>query len=112
MSINTLYKYLKAFKKFFPEDTLGISTFEVESKTIEAADDDIWYIEAYFLKQFYSIVLWTLIQSLSLSTLSKSFSTADKEPVGYEYSIILSININNIIDRTAKIDTINVIIYL
>ncbi|MBN8523157.1 MAG: hypothetical protein J0M23_04810 [Rickettsiales bacterium] len=112
MSINTLYKYLEAFEKFFPENVLGISTFEVESKTIEAADDDIWYIETYFLKQFYSIVLWTLIQSLSLSTLSKSFSTADKEPVGYEYSIILSININNIIDRTAKIDTINVIIYL
>ncbi len=45
---NTLYKYLDFFEKFFPEDMLAISTFEVESKTIEAADDDIWYLEAYF----------------------------------------------------------------
>ena len=50
VSFNTLYKYLEAFEKFFPEDILGISTFEVDSKTIEAADDDIWYIEAYFFK--------------------------------------------------------------
>ena len=50
MSFNTLDKYLEAFEKFFPEDILGISTFEVESQTIGAADDDIWYIEAYFFK--------------------------------------------------------------
>lgn len=50
-------------------------------------------------------MLWTLIQSLSLRTLSKSFSTADREPVGYEYSMILSININNITDKTTKIVT-------
>ena len=32
---STLYKYLESFEKFFPEDILGVSTFEVESKTIE-----------------------------------------------------------------------------
>ena len=50
---NTLYKYLESFEKLFPEAILGISTFEVESKTIEAADDDIWYVEAYFAKELH-----------------------------------------------------------
>lgn len=42
------YKHLQAFEDFFPEDTLGISTYEVESKTIEAEPDDIWSVEVYF----------------------------------------------------------------
>ena len=48
---NTLYKYVECFEKFFPEDVLGISTFEIESKTIEAADNDIWNFEVYFAKK-------------------------------------------------------------
>ncbi|MCP5362943.1 MAG: 50S ribosomal protein L11 methyltransferase [Rickettsiaceae bacterium] len=66
VSFNTLYKYLEAFEKFFPEDILGISTFEVDSKTIEAADDDIWYIEAYFGQKLHRQSFTDNLQSFSV----------------------------------------------
>lgn len=48
---NTNYQYIELFEKFFPEDEiLGISTYEIESQTIEAEPDDIWAFEV-FVKQ-------------------------------------------------------------
>lgn len=48
LKFNTFYKYLEPFETFLPEDNLGISSFETESKTIDAQDNDIWCIETYF----------------------------------------------------------------
>jgi ribosomal protein L11 methyltransferase len=61
----TLYKHLESFEKFFPEDILGISTFEIESKTIEAADSDIWHFEAYFAKKPQKIFFTKNLQNFS-----------------------------------------------
>jgi ribosomal protein L11 methyltransferase len=47
VSFNTFYKYVDFFERFFPEDVLGISSFELESKTIEAQANDIWHFEVY-----------------------------------------------------------------
>ena len=45
---NTNYQYIELFEKFFPEDEiLGISTYEIESQTIEAEPDDIWAFEVF-----------------------------------------------------------------
>jgi ribosomal protein L11 methyltransferase len=63
---STLYKYLESFEKFFPEDILGVSTFEVESKTIEAADDDIWYVEVYFDKKLHKQSFTKKLQNFSV----------------------------------------------
>lgn len=49
LNFNTFYKYTISFEKFFPEEEiLGISAFEVSSKTIEAQGNDIWRMEVYF----------------------------------------------------------------
>ena len=61
----TIYKHLEAFEKFFPEDVLGISTFEIESKTIEAADADIWRFEVYFAKKPQEIFFTKNLQNFS-----------------------------------------------
>ena len=46
---NTNYQYIELFEKFFPEDEIyGISTYEIESQTIEAEPDDIWAFEIFF----------------------------------------------------------------
>ena len=48
---NTNYQYIELFEKFFPEDEIcGISTYEIESQTIEAEPDDVWAFEI-FVKQ-------------------------------------------------------------
>lgn len=48
---NTNYQHIELFEKFFPEDEIcGISTYEIESQTIEAEPDDIWAFEI-FVKQ-------------------------------------------------------------
>jgi len=44
----TLYKHINFFENFFPENVLGISMFEIDSKTIEAEDSDIWGFEVYY----------------------------------------------------------------
>ena len=45
---NTNYQYIELFEKFFPEDKiLGISTYEIESQTIEAEPNDIWAFEVF-----------------------------------------------------------------
>lgn len=47
----TFYKYLENFEILFSgEEVLGISSFEVESRTIEAEPEDIWQIEIYLDK--------------------------------------------------------------
>lgn len=52
---NTNYQYIELFEKLFPEEeVLGISTYEVESQTIEAEPDDIWAFEV-FVKQVQNI---------------------------------------------------------
>lgn len=47
----TNYKSINIFEEFFPEDIPGISTYEVESKTIESEDNDLWSFEAYFTEE-------------------------------------------------------------
>jgi ribosomal protein L11 methyltransferase len=47
----TNYKSVETFEKFFPEDVAGISTYEIESKTIDAQDDDLWSFEVYFTEE-------------------------------------------------------------
>jgi len=39
------YKDIEIFENFFPEDVLGICTYEVESSTIDSQDDDLWAME-------------------------------------------------------------------
>ncbi|MFK7968430.1 MAG: 50S ribosomal protein L11 methyltransferase [Rickettsiaceae bacterium] len=62
---NTLHKHLEVFERFFSENILGVSTFEIESKTIEADDADIWCFEAYFAKKPQKMVLVKNIQKFS-----------------------------------------------
>ncbi len=45
ISFITSYKDIEIFEKFFPEDVLGICTYEVKSLTIDSQDDDLWVIE-------------------------------------------------------------------
>lgn len=47
----TNYKSIEILEKFFPEDIPGISTYEVESETIEARGDDLWSFEVYFTEK-------------------------------------------------------------
>ncbi|MBA2628634.1 MAG: 50S ribosomal protein L11 methyltransferase, partial [Rickettsiaceae bacterium] len=39
------YKDIEVFENFFPEDVLGICTYEVESSTIDSQDNDLWAME-------------------------------------------------------------------
>ena len=39
------YKDIEVFENFFPEDVLGICTYEVESLTIDSQDNDLWAME-------------------------------------------------------------------
>lgn len=48
----TNYKSIKSFEEFFPEDVPGISTYEIESKTIDSEDHDLWSFETYLTKKF------------------------------------------------------------
>jgi len=43
----TNHKSIELFENFFSEDILGISTYEVESTTIDSKDDDLWSFEVY-----------------------------------------------------------------
>ena len=43
----TNYKSIELFENFFPENTLGIASYEVESETIDAQDNDLWSLEVY-----------------------------------------------------------------
>lgn len=43
----TNHKSIELFENFFSEDILGISTYEVESTTIDSEDDDLWSFEVY-----------------------------------------------------------------
>jgi ribosomal protein L11 methyltransferase len=43
----TNYKSIELFENFFPEDILGITSYEVESETIESQDNDLWSLEVY-----------------------------------------------------------------
>jgi ribosomal protein L11 methyltransferase len=47
----TNYKSIEVLEKFFPEDIPGISTYEVESETIEARGCDLWSFEVYFTEK-------------------------------------------------------------
>lgn len=47
----TNYKSIELFEEFFPEDTLGICTYEVESETIDSKPEDKWSMEAYLAKK-------------------------------------------------------------
>ncbi|MDG1437268.1 MAG: 50S ribosomal protein L11 methyltransferase [Rickettsiaceae bacterium] len=46
----TNFKSIEIFENFFCEDTPGISTFELNSSTIDSQDDDLWGVEAYLWK--------------------------------------------------------------
>ena len=43
----TNYKSIELFENFFPEDILGITSYEVKSETIESQDNDLWSLEVY-----------------------------------------------------------------
>ena len=43
----TNYKSIELFENFFPEDILGITSYEVKSETIESQDNDLWSLEIY-----------------------------------------------------------------
>lgn len=43
----TVYKNIVLFEQFFPEDIIGLSIYEIESKTIDSKPDDVWQVEAY-----------------------------------------------------------------
>ncbi|PCJ27127.1 MAG: 50S ribosomal protein L11 methyltransferase [Rickettsiales bacterium] len=43
----TKYKFLEQFESFFPEDTLGISSSEVKSFTVDSQPNDLWSMEVY-----------------------------------------------------------------
>lgn len=43
----TNYKSIELFENFFLENTLGIVSYEVESETIDAQDNDLWSLEIY-----------------------------------------------------------------
>lgn len=47
----TNFKSIGLFEKFFPEDTPGISTYEIESTTIDAQDGDLWSFEVYLTEK-------------------------------------------------------------
>lgn len=45
------YKDLVTFEQFFPEDILGISSYEIESSTIDSQENDLWGVEVFFAQQ-------------------------------------------------------------
>ncbi len=47
----TNYSSIELFEEFFPEDTLGICAYEVESETVDSMPDDKWSMEAYLAKE-------------------------------------------------------------
>ena len=47
----TNYESIECFESFFPEDILGICTYEVESSTIDSKGDDLWSFEAYIAEK-------------------------------------------------------------
>ncbi|GAB4163666.1 MAG: 50S ribosomal protein L11 methyltransferase [Rickettsiaceae bacterium] len=61
VTFTTNYKSIELFEKFFPEEVLGISTYEVESSTIDSQDEDLWNMEILFS---YKPVLVDLVQDI------------------------------------------------
>lgn len=47
----TNYKSIELFENFFPENTLGIVSYEVKSETIDAQDNDLWSLEVYVVSR-------------------------------------------------------------
>jgi ribosomal protein L11 methyltransferase len=44
---NRNYQYIELFEKFSPDDVLGISTYELESSTVDSKPGDIWAYEVF-----------------------------------------------------------------
>ena len=62
---NTNYQYVELFENFFPEDILGISTYELESTTVDSKPNDLWAFEVFVEKKPNLITLQKELQNFA-----------------------------------------------